>query len=431
MAFGVEFSVEHDVTIQKRADGVNERILLVVAFHEHGIEGGDASASEISSAFNQSSQQREDRRRVAFGGGRFAGGEADFALGHGESRERIHDEQDIFALRTKIFGYGGGGQRRANAQQRRLVGGGNDDDRTSEPVFANRIFEKFPDFPAAFADQGKDREIGAGTPSLHADERTFPNAAASEDTDALSAAAGQHAVDGTDAAAKGFANGLAVERRRRITVERLIFARAVGRQIIERFARPIDHAAQNFGANAQRGMRAAGDDAVAITDATGAFQRHGKHGTPAKADNFTGKDAAVLRENGAAFADAAERTVGFDQMSDGFGHTASPAQRREVLEPAQKRFEIALFRHHCVRGRCSSRSKKPCSISLSWVSRLICVLPTSVSSAHSPCFNAGSPINSGDLSPPCWAKYSFQKWMSAGFARKRVRVPASSFSKAT
>ena len=66
--------------------------------------------------------------RVAFGGGRLAGRESDFALRHGQPGKRIDHQQDVLAARTEIFGDGGGRESGADAEQRVLVGGGDDDD---------------------------------------------------------------------------------------------------------------------------------------------------------------------------------------------------------------------------------------------------------------------------------------------------------------
>src|SRR5579885_2996498 len=92
-------------------------------------------------------------------------------------------------------------------------------------------------------------------------------------------------------------------------------------------------------------------------------------------------------------------------MADRLGDAARPAQRGKFLETPKISLQQRTLRHHRIRGRCSSRSKKPCSISLSCVSRLICVLPISVSNAHSPRCSEASPTSSAAgrpaAQPPC------------------------------
>src|SRR5438046_2026176 len=73
----------------------------------------------------------------------------------------------------------------------------------------------------------------------------------------------------------------------------------------------------------------------------------------------------------------------------------------------------------------------PCSISFSCVSRLKCVLPNSVSSVHSPGCSPGSPIISGAAVVFHCANEFDHCRTSSGFARSRIREPASSFSRAT
>ena len=78
----------------------------IVAFHQHGIEAGDGAALKVSGALEDFGKQAEHGRRVALLAGRLAGGEPDFALRHGQPRDRVHDQQNIQSLIAKIFGDG-------------------------------------------------------------------------------------------------------------------------------------------------------------------------------------------------------------------------------------------------------------------------------------------------------------------------------------
>ena len=179
-----EAPIEHDVAVEQRASSVNQRIVFVVAFHEHGVEAGDGTGAEGTGALDQAGQQSEDRGRVAFGGGRLAGGESDFALRHGKAGKRIDNQQHVLAAGAEIFGDSGGRQTGANAKQRILVGGGDHDNRTAAARFAERI-EKLSDFASTLADQPEDGEVGAGVARHHADERALADSAAAKDADTL------------------------------------------------------------------------------------------------------------------------------------------------------------------------------------------------------------------------------------------------------
>src|ERR1019366_752213 len=87
VALGSEAAIEHDVAVEEGAGGVDEGIVFVVAFHENGVEAGDGTGAEGAGPLNEAGEQSKDRGRVAFGGGRLAGGESDFALRHGEPGE--------------------------------------------------------------------------------------------------------------------------------------------------------------------------------------------------------------------------------------------------------------------------------------------------------------------------------------------------------
>ena len=144
-------------------------------------------------------QQVEDRRRVALLAGRFAGGEADLALRHGEAGDRIHHEQHVGALIAEILGDGESDEAGAHAQRRGTVGGGADDDGALAALRAKLIFEKAADLAIAFADHGDHGDVGRIVARHGAEQRALADAAAAEDADALAFAAGQQGVDGADA----------------------------------------------------------------------------------------------------------------------------------------------------------------------------------------------------------------------------------------
>jgi hypothetical protein len=75
------------MTVENTAAGVGHRLVVVVAFDQHGEETGDAARPDHTrpGPFQETRQAGEDRRRVALAGRRFAGREADLAQSHGEA----------------------------------------------------------------------------------------------------------------------------------------------------------------------------------------------------------------------------------------------------------------------------------------------------------------------------------------------------------
>ena len=130
-------------------------------------------------------QQVEDRRRVAFLAGRFAGGEADLALGHGEAGNGIHDQKHVGALVAEVLGDGQGDEAGADAQGRRALAGGADHDGTFAAFGAEFVFEEAADFAIAFADHGDHGDVGRVVARHGAEQGALADAAAAEDADAL------------------------------------------------------------------------------------------------------------------------------------------------------------------------------------------------------------------------------------------------------
>ncbi len=73
------------MAVQYTARGIGDRVLLIVALGEHGIERGDGTAAllGIAGALDQAGQLGEYRRRITLGCRRLADGQGDFTLGLG------------------------------------------------------------------------------------------------------------------------------------------------------------------------------------------------------------------------------------------------------------------------------------------------------------------------------------------------------------
>ncbi len=166
------------MTVEDGAGGIGDRILLVVAFGQHGIEGGDRAAADraVAGAFDQLRQAGEHAGRIAARHRRFADRQGDFALCHGVAGQRIHDQQDLLALLAEMLGDRGGVGRALQAHQGADIGRRGDDHRAAQAGAAEILFDEFLDLAAAFADQADDDDIGRRVACHHAQQHALADA---------------------------------------------------------------------------------------------------------------------------------------------------------------------------------------------------------------------------------------------------------------
>ena len=93
------------MAIQNASDCVRDRLIVVVAVHQHREDAGNgAGADSRTGPLKQLGQFGEHGRRIALGGRRLACRQADLALGHRKAGDRIHQAQHILVFIAKIFG---------------------------------------------------------------------------------------------------------------------------------------------------------------------------------------------------------------------------------------------------------------------------------------------------------------------------------------
>ena len=96
--------LHHHMAVQDAAHRVRDRLIMVIAVDQHRENAGDGPCADPGAGTLQQLRQfGEDGRRVALGGRRLAGGQADLALGHGKARHRIHQAQHVTVLVAEIF----------------------------------------------------------------------------------------------------------------------------------------------------------------------------------------------------------------------------------------------------------------------------------------------------------------------------------------
>ncbi len=97
-----QFSRQHDMPVEHRAGAVNDGILLIIPFRQHGVDRRHrAFTVAVARALYQTGNNAKGRRRIAFGGGGLAEREGNFPLRHGVTGERIHQQQHVIPWSRK------------------------------------------------------------------------------------------------------------------------------------------------------------------------------------------------------------------------------------------------------------------------------------------------------------------------------------------
>ena len=239
---------EDDVAVEDGARRVGDRILLVIAFGQHRIESRDRAAAlfAVAGTFDQLRQLGKYRRRVTAGGRWFADGQCNFALCHGVAGQRIHDQQDLLALVTKILGDGGGVSRTLQAHQRAGIGRRGDNHGATHAFLTEDVLDEFLDLAAAFADQPDHDHFGLGVARHHAEEHRFAHPGTGKQPHALATPNRKQGVDGANADIKRLLNCCP---RHRVNRPALQGAGAAGEQrpfVVERAADAIEHPSQQL-----------------------------------------------------------------------------------------------------------------------------------------------------------------------------------------
>ena len=192
----------------------------------------------------QPGQEGEDRRRVAPGRRRLAGGQADLALGHGEAGEAVHHQHDVAALVAEPLGDAGGGEGGPDAHEGGLVGGGHDDHRAGQAFGPEVVLDELADLAATFADQGQDDDGGVGAAGDHGQQARLADAGAGEDAHALAPTARHQGVDGAHAEGQLAVDHLAAQRVRCRTLDGDRLGVDEGGPVVDGPAQAVEDAAE-------------------------------------------------------------------------------------------------------------------------------------------------------------------------------------------
>ena len=101
-------ALQHDMPIEQAARRVGDRLVEIVAVHQHGEDASDAAGRGVAELLHRARQQLKYRRRVAARAGRFAQRQTQLALRHRQARQTVEHEEDIGSARAEIVGHGDG-----------------------------------------------------------------------------------------------------------------------------------------------------------------------------------------------------------------------------------------------------------------------------------------------------------------------------------
>ena len=281
------------MAVEDRTGGVGDRLVHVVALDQHGVEAGDAPPVRRARPLEQLGQQREDRRRVAAGDRRFAGGESDLPLGHGEAGEAVHHEDDVGPLIAEPLGDAGGGEGGPDAHEGRLVGRGHDDHRAGQALGSEIVVDELVDLAATLTDQRQDDDGCVGAPGDHGEQARLAHARAGEDPHALAAPARRHGVDGPHAEGELAVDHLSAQRMRCGALDRDGVGVGEGGSVIDGPAQAVEDATEQAGADLDPHRLEGGLDGRAEVDALEVAEGHAGQAVALDGDHLGVEHAAV------------------------------------------------------------------------------------------------------------------------------------------
>lgn len=340
MAHGAELAGKNDVAIEDGANGVADGFVEIVAFDENGEEARDRAFGEFAGALEDFWQELEGAWGIAFLTGRLTGCEADFALGHGKTGDGIDDEEYVLALVAEEFGDGKGDEAGAEAEGCGLVASGGDHDAALAAFGSKFVFEKAFYFAVAFANEGDDGDVGPVVFAHGAEKRAFADTGTAEDADALAFAAGEQAVDDTDAGDERLGDVFAGERTGWWSVEIVKRFWSDRGTTIHRLPKAVEDAAEELMADGDFARFGTGEDGSALGEAASIFEGHRENFAVAEADDL-GADAAAGGEfDFTKVADGGGGAFTFEQHAGDVGDAATVLEKITFSQELLVAFDV-------------------------------------------------------------------------------------------
>ena len=193
-----QLPAQHHMAVENGSGGIGHRILLIVAFGQYRIKGGQAAPFLLAVAgpLHQLGEGTEGRGRIPARHRGLAHRQADFTPGLHEARQRVHQQQHVLALVAKMFRHSMAGLRRPYPQQRALIGRCRYDHRLGPPRFTQAVIDKFTYLATPFANQPHHHHIGTGITGHHAEQYALADTGPGKQTQSLALARSQQGVDG-------------------------------------------------------------------------------------------------------------------------------------------------------------------------------------------------------------------------------------------
>ena len=175
----------------------------------------------------------------------------------------------MLAFIAERFRDGGRGVGRALSRERWTVGCGHHDGASLESTWTQIAFEKTSYFPAAFADETEDDDVGFGTARHHPEQRALTHAAAAKDADALPSSARQQRVDRANTCTERYVDFLAIHGIQRSWTKRRFLMGEDRPSAVDRPAKAVDHAANQRIAGGHALRSIARDDGITRSNEIG------------------------------------------------------------------------------------------------------------------------------------------------------------------
>ena len=289
------------MAVEDTAHGVGDGFIVVAAVDQDGEQGGDRPRRGAvgphrarARPLQQLGQFGEDGRRIALCGRWLACGQADLALGHGETGDRVHQAKDLEVLIAHVFADRHGHIGGLAALQGRFVTGGDHDDGAAQPFLAEGFLDELPNLPAPFADQADHDNVTGGLTRQHGKQHRLADAGAGEDAQTLAAAGGGEDVHGADAEVQPLTDPAARMGRGRGCAQG-IGSRPDGQGAlaVDRLTEGVDDPAQPGGSGADAGGGGDDADVGAGGHALDRAERHQQGLGIAEADHLGGQGGQV------------------------------------------------------------------------------------------------------------------------------------------
>ena len=205
---------------------------------------------------------------IGFTAGRTAQQQRDFAIGDGVLGKVVVDDQRVLALVAEVLADGAGCVRRQIQHRSRLRCRGRDDDGVPHRVVLLQRLHDLGDGRALLSDGAvnADQVVGLVVDDRVQRDGCFAGLAVADDQLALSAANGDHGVDGLQAGHHRLAHRLAVDHAGGETLDGQRVAGLDRAAVVDRLAERVDNAADHGIAHGHAENLAGALDLIAFAD---------------------------------------------------------------------------------------------------------------------------------------------------------------------